>query len=114
MVKDLRVLWELEAGRRILDSAALPDLARWQFDDHATFGAFLDALRWGAVTNAETTVLQAPAFPGTGVIGIRQPGLADNRLTVARNRCRYPWRYRRRISVRVQGISGQRRETAAA
>jgi superfamily II DNA or RNA helicase len=62
--EELRVLWELEAGRRVLDSATLPDLARGKFDEPATLGAFLDALRWGAVTNAETTVLQAPFRAG--------------------------------------------------
>lgn len=30
-------------------------------------GAFLDALRWGAVTNAETTVLQAPFRAGIAI-----------------------------------------------
>ena len=62
--EDLRVLWELEAGRSILDSATLPDLSEGRYDDPATLGAFLDALRWGAVTNAETTVLQAPFRAG--------------------------------------------------
>jgi hypothetical protein len=62
--EDLRVLWELEAGRSILDSATLPDLSERRYDDPATLGAFLDALRWGAVTNAETAVLQAPFRAG--------------------------------------------------
>ena len=62
--EDLRVLWELEAGRSILDSATLPDLSEGRYDDPATLGAFLDALRWGAVPNAETTVLQAPFRAG--------------------------------------------------
>ena len=65
--EELRVLWELEAGRKILDAATLPDLSRGQFDDPATIGAFLDALRWGAITNAETTVLQAPFRAGIAI-----------------------------------------------
>jgi superfamily II DNA or RNA helicase len=65
--EELRVLWELEVGRRILDSATLPDIGRGRFDDPATLGAFLDALRWGAVTNAETTVLQAPFRAGIAI-----------------------------------------------
>ncbi|WP_377454115.1 DISARM system SNF2-like helicase DrmD [Rhodococcoides fascians] len=64
---ELRVLWELEAGRKVLDAATLPDLTRGKFDDPATLGAFLDALRWGAVTNAETTVLQAPFRAGIAI-----------------------------------------------
>lgn len=65
--EELRVLWELEAGRRILDSATLPDVSQGRFDKSETFGAFLDALRWGAVTNAETTVLQAPFRAGIAI-----------------------------------------------
>jgi ERCC4-related helicase len=64
---ELRVLWELEAGRRVLESATLPDLSQDRYDDPATLGAFLDALRWGAVTNAETTVLQAPFRAGIAI-----------------------------------------------
>lgn len=65
--EELRVLWELEAGRRVLDAATLPDVSQGRFDDPATLGAFLDALRWGAVTNAETTVLQAPFRAGIAI-----------------------------------------------
>lgn len=65
--EELRVLWELEPGRRVLESATLPDLSAGRFDDPATLGAFLDALRWGAVTNAETTVLQAPFRAGIAI-----------------------------------------------
>ncbi|MEV6872230.1 DISARM system SNF2-like helicase DrmD [Amycolatopsis sp. NPDC051128] len=65
--EELRVLWELEAGRRVLDAATLPDLSEGRFDDPSTLGAFLDALRWGAVTNAETTVLQAPFRAGIAI-----------------------------------------------
>lgn len=43
---ELRVLWELEAGRRVLETATLPDLSKGLYDDPATLGAFLDALRW--------------------------------------------------------------------
>jgi superfamily II DNA or RNA helicase len=64
---ELRVLWELEPGRKVLDAATLPDLSDGRFDDPATLGAFLDALRWGAVTNAETTVLQAPFRAGIAI-----------------------------------------------
>ena len=65
--EEIRVLWELESGRRILDSATLPDVSQGRFDKPETFGAFLDALRWGAVTNAETTVLQAPFRAGIAI-----------------------------------------------
>ncbi|SHG42622.1 DISARM system SNF2-like helicase DrmD [Geodermatophilus nigrescens] len=65
--EELRVLWELEAGRRVLERATLPDVSEGRFDDPARLGAFLDALRWGAVTSAETTVLQAPFRAGISV-----------------------------------------------
>ena len=65
--EELRILWELEAGRKILNRATLPDVSEGRFDDAAQLGAFLDALRWGAVTSAETTVLQAPFRAGIAV-----------------------------------------------
>jgi hypothetical protein len=65
--QELRILWELEAGRKVSGTATLPDLSQGRFDDPATLGAFLDALHWGAVTNAETTVLQAPFRAGIAI-----------------------------------------------
>jgi len=65
--QELRVLWELEPGRRVLERATLPDVAAGRFDDPATLGAFLDALRWGSITSAETTLLQAPFRAGITV-----------------------------------------------
>src|SRR3954451_20897774 len=65
--EELRVLWELEAGRKVLTRATLPDVSEGRFDDPAQLGAFLDALRWGAVTSAETTFLQAPFRAGIAV-----------------------------------------------
>lgn len=63
----LRVLWEIEPGVQIREQATLPDLSEGRFDDPSTLGAFLDALRWGALTNAETTILQAPFRAGIAV-----------------------------------------------
>ena len=63
----LTVLWEVEVGRRILQVGTLPDAGQGRFDDGATLTAFLDALRWGAVTNAETEVLQAPFRAGIAI-----------------------------------------------
>jgi SNF2 family DNA or RNA helicase len=65
--EELRVLWELESGRKVLNRATLPDVREGRFDDPAQLGAFLDALRWGAVTSAEATVLQAPFRAGIAV-----------------------------------------------
>ncbi len=63
----LRVLWEIEPGVQIREQATLPDLSEGRFDDPNMLGAFLDALRWGALTNAETTILQAPFRAGIAV-----------------------------------------------
>lgn len=57
----------LEAGNRILEKATLPepDLAR--LDDPDRLAAFLDAVRWGAITSADSTVLQAPFRAGISI-----------------------------------------------
>jgi superfamily II DNA or RNA helicase len=65
--EEISVLWEVEPGRRILEAGTLPDPSRRRFDDPAAIGAFLDALRWGAVTNAESLVLQAPFRAGIAI-----------------------------------------------
>ena len=61
------MIWELEAGRRILDKATLPtpDLAR--LDDPDRLAAFLDAVRWGAITSADSAALQAPFRAGISI-----------------------------------------------
>ncbi|MEU7810432.1 DISARM system SNF2-like helicase DrmD [Micromonospora chalcea] len=61
--EELRVIWELEPGRVVHDSATLPD-PRHGFDDPGELDAFLDALRWGAIASADRTALQAPFRSG--------------------------------------------------
>ncbi|MEH0821780.1 MULTISPECIES: DISARM system SNF2-like helicase DrmD [unclassified Micromonospora] len=61
--EELRVVWELEPGRRVHDSATLPD-PRHGFDDPGQLDAFLDAVRWGAIASADRTALQAPFRSG--------------------------------------------------
>jgi superfamily II DNA or RNA helicase len=62
--EELRVVWEAEVGRRIRHRATLPDVTPSGFDHPATLAAFLDAVRWGAVTSAEGDTLQAPFRAG--------------------------------------------------
>ena len=62
--EDLRVIWDIEPGTRILDTATLPAPRRGHLDDHERLEAFLDAVRWGAVTSADTRALQAPFRSG--------------------------------------------------
>ncbi|SDS16477.1 DISARM system SNF2-like helicase DrmD [Agrococcus carbonis] len=59
--RELTVIWELEPGRSVVREQGLPDSIRAdQFDDPKTFAAYVDALRWGALTSADPRTLQAP------------------------------------------------------
>jgi hypothetical protein len=60
----LRVVWELELATSVLERAALPVPDPARFDDPARLDAFLDAVRWGAITSADTRALQAPFRSG--------------------------------------------------
>lgn len=61
---EIDVIWELEPGRRIYERANLPTPSPDRIDDPETLGAFLDAVRWAAVTNADAEALQAPFRSG--------------------------------------------------
>ncbi|MFC3994375.1 DISARM system SNF2-like helicase DrmD [Nocardiopsis sediminis] len=63
----LEVLWEIEPGRRLLPSGSLPELPANGFDAPAQLAAFLDAVRWSAVTSADVTTLQAPFRSGVAI-----------------------------------------------
>lgn len=59
--RELTVIWELEPGRGVIHEQGLPTTLRSdQFDDPTTFAAYVDALRWGALTSADPKTLQAP------------------------------------------------------
>lgn len=59
--RELTVIWELEPGRSVVREQGLPKTIRAdQFDDPKTFAAYVDALRWGALTSADPKTLQAP------------------------------------------------------
>ncbi|UOQ88056.1 DISARM system SNF2-like helicase DrmD [Agromyces endophyticus] len=58
---ELTVIWELEPGRSVVREQGLPETIRPdRFDDPKTFAAYVDALRWGALTSADPRTLQAP------------------------------------------------------
>jgi superfamily II DNA or RNA helicase len=63
----LDVVWEVEPGRRVLPAGSLPELDRGAFDPPQRLAAFLDAVRWSAVTSADTTMLQAPFRSGVAI-----------------------------------------------
>jgi superfamily II DNA or RNA helicase len=65
---DLRVVWEIEAGTNLVPEQGLPHtLDADRVDDPATLAAFVDALRWGAVTSADPSAYQAPFRSGATV-----------------------------------------------
>jgi SNF2 domain-containing protein len=56
--EELRVIWELDPGARVREQSALPEPAG--FDESRRLDAFLDAVRWGAVSSADWRILLAP------------------------------------------------------
>lgn len=60
--EEIQVIWEIEPGARVLERAGLPEVAG--FDDPEKLRAFLHAVRWGAITDADFDALQAPFRAG--------------------------------------------------
>jgi len=66
--ESLTVAWNCEPGAEILDASTLPEMpADGAFDAPDVHSAFLDAVRWGAVTSADTRSLQAPFRSGIAI-----------------------------------------------
>ena len=63
--EELNVVWELEPGVACLEKTQLPELK--SFDPPRQFDAFLDAVAWGAVSQADDKALQAPFRSGVEV-----------------------------------------------
>jgi superfamily II DNA or RNA helicase len=63
----LEVVWEVEPGRRVLPAGSLPDVAPDGFDPPERLAAFLDAVRWTAVTSADVKTLQSPFRSGVAI-----------------------------------------------
>jgi superfamily II DNA or RNA helicase len=63
----LSVIWEIEPGRRTLPSGSLPEITKDGFDSPRRLAAFLDAIRWSAVTSADVKTLQAPLRSGVAI-----------------------------------------------
>lgn len=63
--EELSVIWEVEPGRAVVPSGALPDMPEpAQWDHPQTLGALVDAVRWGTVASADVNTLQAPFRAG--------------------------------------------------
>lgn len=63
--EEIEVLWELEPGAHVIERAGLPRMSG--LDDPTTLQAFLDAVTWGAATNADRGYLQAPFRSGVSI-----------------------------------------------
>ena len=63
--EELQVIWELEPGTTVHEKSTLPDPN--SFDDPKRLQAFLDAVRWGAVSQADDKALQSPFRSGIEV-----------------------------------------------
>ena len=63
--REIEVVWEIEPGAKIIERAGLPEITAQ--DDGETLGSFLDAVRWGAATNADRGHLQAPFRSGVSI-----------------------------------------------
>ncbi len=61
----IEVVWELEPGAHIIEKAGLPAITGR--DRTETLDAFLDAVLWGAATNADRGFLQAPFRSGVSI-----------------------------------------------
>lgn len=68
MGEELNVIWELEVGHSIAPDQGLPRTITVEgFDDPNHLAAFVDAVRWGAVTSANEGAFQAPFRSGANV-----------------------------------------------
>ncbi|MDO3530866.1 DISARM system SNF2-like helicase DrmD [Ralstonia pseudosolanacearum] len=63
--EELEVVWEIEPGAQVIERAGLPWVTGQ--DDSGMLDAFLDAVRWGAATNADRGFLQAPFRSGVSI-----------------------------------------------
>ncbi|WP_297892868.1 DISARM system SNF2-like helicase DrmD [Shewanella sp.] len=63
--ESLEVIWEIEPGATVIEKMGLPNITGQ--DDSNYLDAFLDAVRWGAATNADRGFLQAPFRSGISI-----------------------------------------------
>jgi superfamily II DNA or RNA helicase len=60
--EELSVVWELEPGATVLENSSLPEPNG--FDDPKLLDAFMHAVKWGAVSQADQKALQSPFRSG--------------------------------------------------
>ncbi len=68
MGEELAVVWELEVGHTVVPDQGLPETVNAEaFDDPNVLGAYIDAVRWGAVTSADVNAFQSPFRSGANL-----------------------------------------------
>lgn len=60
--EESQVLWEIEPSKQIYERVSLPDASK--FDDPVLLDAFLNSVRWGAISSADQKSLQSPFRSG--------------------------------------------------
>ncbi|MFH9426190.1 hypothetical protein [Streptomyces sp. NPDC017529] len=66
--QELTVVWKLEVVHTVAPDQGLPEKVRTEaFDDPNALAAFVDAVRWGAVTSVDANSYQAPFRSGANV-----------------------------------------------
>jgi len=60
--EELDVVWELEPGTSVHEKSTLPEPT--SFDDPQRLQAFLDAVRWGAISQSDDRALHSPFRSG--------------------------------------------------
>lgn len=68
-----RLIWQVEPDAKVLDAVHLPTPALdvdggLVVDDPRTLDAFLNAVRWGSITNADVDVLESPYRSGIEIV----------------------------------------------
>lgn len=64
--EQIEIIWEIEPGARVMQSAGLP-VFTGEFDNSDDLDAFLNAVRWGTATNIDRGYLQAPFRSGINI-----------------------------------------------
>ena len=61
--EQMEVIWELELGTKIHEKSTLPE-PNSKFDTPIQFQAFLNAVRWGAISQSQENILHSPFRSG--------------------------------------------------
>lgn len=64
--EQIEIIWEIEPGAKVMQSAGLP-VFTGEFDNSDDLDAFLNAVRWGTATNIDRGYLQAPFRSGINI-----------------------------------------------